>query len=260
MRLGQKTPHTEVIIMKVQHIIENLIGTHQYRDKTWDEIFQTLKNSPHEISVLGSGSFADVISSPEWKYVYKIYQRDSAYTSFIHFCTQHQDNPHLPKILKPPKKLHAFHKRSHLSSDHLYAVKLEKLYDLNDINYKIVEFVSDYAYHYTNSNHLLHDPFDPNSSRVAEYTLDDLIDMYPKYPIRQLLDTIKQIFSKCRFRLDLHDGNFLQRLDGTIVIIDPLYEPNDIPTSIDFIQNKTPDDFRDIKPQTKTIQGPTYKK
>jgi hypothetical protein len=80
--------------MKIEHILENLRGVKSYHDNTWDEIITELRKS--NITTKGGG-FADVITSPNWDYAYKIFQLDSAYTAYLNFCKKNQDNPHIPK-------------------------------------------------------------------------------------------------------------------------------------------------------------------
>ena len=247
--------------MKIEHILENLRGVKSFHDNTWDEIITELEKS--NITTKGGG-FADVITSPNWDYAYKIFQLDSAYTAYLKSCKNNQDNPHIPKIIKGPKQIHSFHKRSHLALNHLYVVKLEKLEEINhdNENIDIVEFVCDFAWEYlyrSNSLDLMLDPFD-SSSRTPDYTLEDIFKKYPTYPLKPLLDTIKKINSYCRAELDLNPTNFMERKDGTIVITDPLYIGNEMSNNFSRTPTKAPDDFRTIPPQTKTTTGPTYKK
>lgn len=77
--------------MKVAHLLE------EPKDKYFDRLVKTLN-----IQKLGSGAFGTVFQHPVYKNVaVKILnsQLDPRFAKYIEWCTKHQDNPWVPKIV-----------------------------------------------------------------------------------------------------------------------------------------------------------------
>lgn len=204
--------------MNLQLILENLRGTHQLRTSSWEQIVELLKS--HDIRRIGQGAFGDVFAHPSWNYVVKVFDTDSAYLAFIDFVQQHP-NKHYPKIIKSPKQIHQFHLRNKDRSDthkYFYAVKIERLYDITvDNENMIVDLClvmkNVYKNHY-------------NKQHVFMDSIRQLASKYPRQDLASLAVAVYKALSHLKSNLpkaiaDLHVGNFMQRADGTIVVIDP---------------------------------------
>lgn len=204
--------------MKLSIILENLIGTHKFRNDSWEQIVQKLKT--HDIHRIDQGAFGDVFAHPSWDYVVKVFDTDSAYLEFVNFVQQFP-NKHYPKIIKSTKPIHQFHLRNKNRSDihkYFFIVKIERLYDLSSENVDMVTELGDelkrvYKRHFNKQ----------------EYFISSVKKLAEKYP-RQDLATLAVATYKAMSHLkshtvspiaDLHKDNFMQRKDGTIVLIDP---------------------------------------
>lgn len=210
--------------MKVIHIFEQLKGTHNLRNLTWEELVEYLKT--HNVSRIGQGAFGDVFYHPSWNYVVKVFDTDTAYLNFIKFV-EHNPNKHYPKILKSPKLMHQFHKRNlHRSDMHkfFYLVKIEKLLPLSLENQDMVhELAVTIGGNYR--NHF-------NNRRKFISSMRELISRFPKQEMATLSVAIFKALEFLKANVpetvaDLHSGNFMQRPDGTIVVIDPVSCLND---------------------------------
>lgn len=190
------------------------------------DINQWLKdNNWHEI---GAGLFGKVYSNNSKPYVLKLYKTsDVSYTHFLNSIDQY-NNIHVPKIGKA---------RTIEIPEKINIVQIEKLNKIEYFSdtYDYCDFVPvliDY-YDIDNYNELLN-----KINSLDDETIEEIIFDYKlKYEINinSLLKFVKKQKSLFEFVIqlfwqkpnnstfDLHGGNFMQRKDGTIVVIDPYF-------------------------------------
>lgn len=165
---------------------------------------------------LDSGSKADVFQTSDTTVV-KVFYKDNGYLSFVEFVKQHP-NKHLPKITLSAKL-----EKGILAG--YYIAKLEKLkpVTINQISKTgIIEYITlmrnkaqaamQYGKQHVetgNYGKIYSDMTKEQSSKIKDKKLLQLLDQLLSWAIDN------------KFVLDLHYGNFMKRVDGTIVIIDP---------------------------------------
>jgi hypothetical protein len=76
--------------MKIHEISEAIL---QKFPQSWE---QKLRATGYRL--LGRGRYAHVWAKPGDPFVVKVFQYDPAYADFIELISQHQDNPHFPRI------------------------------------------------------------------------------------------------------------------------------------------------------------------
>lgn len=67
--------------------------------------------------LVGKGSFAAVYEKPNYPWLFKLFNQDSAYEQYIRWAIKNQDNPHVPKIKGGIIKI----------NDQTHAIRMEKL-------------------------------------------------------------------------------------------------------------------------------------
>jgi hypothetical protein len=136
------------------------------------------------------------------------------------FCDKHKDNQFLPKF---------FGYDSFIFKGNRYLqIRQEKLYDLDQNTADLLEAMADEV-EYGNDGFntfvkLLPVEYDPE----IDESYKDLVSLVGIKNIRKLYDTIKKINNigdKQSWMLDLHGSNFMKRIDGTPVIVDPWVLP-----------------------------------
>jgi hypothetical protein len=135
--------------------------------------------------IIGKGVYANVYHHPSKTYVIKFFESISevkGYIQFIKFCKNNK-NKHLPIIGNVFK----------IKDSRYYAVKLEKLYPINEQDWKKIFLL-----------------FNKINTNTLDSVNDNDIDLV------LLMKQLKNINP-----IDLHDENFMKRDDGVIVIIDP---------------------------------------
>lgn len=207
--------------MKISHLwetISGLKGTKRFHTMTWYQFTSTLEKV-HGVQVIGTGSFATVFWHPSWNFVYKIYEEDSGFAKYVDFCMANPNNPHLLKVLRPPRKVHAFHSRKKETSSTIWAVKLEFLTDLTKPAMQTIQSgrlwtaVQDY----------MENDGEINFSELAKGN-EAIIKLFSQYDMIGLVQTLADLSYDVDvppFDFDLHHRNVMMRGD-TIVIIDPL--------------------------------------
>ena len=227
--------------------------------KTWLEAFETpsdfLLNPKNKQTDFNSllmqfqddgghaeyGKYGTVLISPKWPYVIKIFPDDPEYTRFARFAYK---NPHpsFPKIYGPPQKIIPFFKRTK-SWAKLFVVRIEKLMPVQDKEMMTL-IIQNYQWGISFFNAAKHGlenrEFDktiwpkltqkriygdrqPQIVKVKEY--QHIFDLFAKYPqIKNLYQAIYIInISGLEGSPDIHAGNVMQRKDGELVLIDPLW-------------------------------------
>lgn len=207
--------------MNISQLLETmsgLMGTKRFHTMNWRQFTSTLEQT-YGIRVLGLGSFATVFWHPSWNFVYKIYEEDSGFAQYVEYCMENNDNPHLLRVLRPPRKVHAFHLRKKETSTTLWAVKLELLTDLTKPAMQVVNSgrlwnaVQDYVDDA--------EQFDYNNISSGR---DDLNQIFTQYDMIGLVKTLADLSDYVGIHpedFDLHHRNLMMRGE-TIVILDPL--------------------------------------
>ncbi len=219
--------------MKVSQLFEginSLIGVNKLHDMTWKELTKNLEQE-YGIKVIGTGSFATVFWHPSWNFVYKVFEEDSGYMRFVEYVMSNQYNPHLPKILRPPRQFHAFHLRAAQTTSKLWAVKMELL---EEVSGEVKEFLTNGRMWYATRRYA-GEQIDTGSIQYElddfEKTLDELFMQFKEYDMEGLVETLADLADVCGidpYDFDLHTHNFLMR-NNTIVIIDPMVNDDDKP-------------------------------
>jgi len=205
----------------------------KHHNKTWDQLMKEFEASGGKY--IGSGKHGQVFDHPSWPYVLKIFSQDSLYTSFVRFAYR---NPHpsFPKFYGPPQRILPSYRRSP-SLTKMYLVRMEKLNPVNkEIGNFLTKHIEDGAY-YVKAKEMGQDMIfkKRNTARQIKagepeftdvYHYPHIIDMLKKYPkLYQVFEGWNILMnSKLQGSPDIHSGNFMQRENGDIVIIDPFWE------------------------------------
>jgi hypothetical protein len=140
-------------------------------------------------------------------------------------------NKHFPKFAKKPLKMHKFHSRFSNDTDHFYVVKIEKLYPITDkplMEFLVYELerMGEAAWRKHNGYEEYRNPhytqLFPDGSTVKGA---NMLDVFDKYPWTESLGlAYASLWDAELGTPDIHSGNIMQRKDGTIVIIDPVWQ------------------------------------
>lgn len=221
--------------MKVSQLFEtinSLMGVNKFHNITWKELTALLEYE-YGIEVVGSGSFGTVFWHPSWNFVYKIFEEDTGYMQFVEYAMKHPHNPHLPKILRAPRQIHAFHMRHHQTSPKLWAVKIEKL---DGVVGEARAFLNDGRVWFA-TRRFVANQLDPNDDDMSirghpvdsSQHLEDVFNKFQQFDLRGIVTTLADLADECDispFDFDLHDQNFMMR-GNDIVIIDPMVNDED---------------------------------
>ena len=166
-----------------------------------------------------------------WNYVYKVFTHDDHYLRFARYAVK---NPHpaFPHFLAKPRKIIPFYKRP-ISDPYLYVIKMEKLEPIQDqelLNWIVqnLEYESMHLLNKTPNQFII---VDKNPKENLEKVQNRVKEMYLKYPsLKTLVEGYAILISQPQFQSspDIHKGNFMQRSNGDIVIIDPFWEGESI--------------------------------
>jgi len=205
--------------MKLQSILEGLIGIKGLSNSYWYDIEKILLNNGFFIA--GKGSHAKVYAHPHKKYVYKVFDNDVAYSLYIQYCLQNQNNPHIPKIIKQPLEIVKFFKHND-TQNNFTVVRVERL---NNLDVKFSEFYNvklQYnivMYRKFGEYQIFRDHYNPSK---AYRGINEYINAYPEFQFSSVFKTLNDIYDKIKFFADISPSNFMRRDDGTVVIIDPV--------------------------------------
>lgn len=228
--------------------ITELIGVKKFHKLSDTELSKHIA-SEYGLGWLGMGTFGIVIGSPDPNWVYKIFDNDLAYLKYLQYTQQHP-NKFFPKV-KKIKQLHSFYNRTHLHNDMFYVAVIERLYPMQS---GLLEFIIDlqiYAGEYDFYTFLTKEPdILPNGQdNTNEWSFEEINYKWPwVLDFAKAWKIITQLNIPDSF-VDGNSGNFMQRKDGTPVIIDPV-APDGLAT---IYQSEK----RTLKP---TISGPIYRK
>jgi len=166
--------------------------------------------------VLGNGVNSVALDKPGSDFIIKVsVNNDKGFNRYV-LLTHKANNPHFPKISNMRRI------NSHGIVFYIYLIeKLEPVEktEFNDVLLKYLRWEAD---------QMGWDYFDAHSHVWESDYEKEVLDYIGGHP--KLIQAIHQISGnyinmKGQFRIDLHQNNFMQRKDGTIVITDPfIYE------------------------------------
>ena len=178
--------------MKINEISPSAVKT--TLTKKWSdeiEIYDFFLSQGYDITGTGEITGSSILTSPKTSIAIKIFQ-DKAWLKFAKW-TVNKKSSYLPKI-RNIKKLNKF-----------YIAYIEKLFELNPVNSKILE---EYQFEFVN---MIENPSE-NREKIA----------YIEQKYKGLFSILKKLYrAKGNFEWDLAKENFMQRSNGNIVIVDP---------------------------------------
>lgn len=207
-------------------LINELIGVKKFYKRSYGDILRMLQK--FGVNFVAGGRYGKIFTSPKWDYVVKIFDNDPYYLSFVNYAIAHPSK-HYPQFSRKPLRMHAFHKRGNSEASKYWVVKIEKLQPI--ANTTKAKFIVDnlenavdawYSIHERGNNDLYTMMLGPDE-HYHKMLWTDIFKMYPW--LETLAEAWYTIFEHCpEGSPDIHAGNFMQRQDGTVVIIDPLWE------------------------------------
>lgn len=203
--------------------LRELIGVKKYKDETAEDVMELLAKD-FNMKIIGSGTFGTVLQSNDPNIVYKVFEHDDAYMKFISFIAQHP-NKHYPTVFKI-KHLHSFYKRKLADYDKFIIVKTEKLYKITDEN--LNQFVAEFLHSMKYSPKVIGDQLPPYTMDRNKNTTITYKQYFEKMPwLISLYMAAWNLYTSVTATWDIAD-NIMQRKDGTLVIIDPFYDDEEI--------------------------------
>lgn len=194
--------------------LDELTGVKKYQIHTLPDLIKAISDE-FNLPVIGSGAFGTVLKSSDPNIVYKVVEQDDAYMSFVNFVLSNP-NPHYPSFQKV-KLMTAFYSRYKIQPNKFSVIKTEKLMPLPE---GTANFVAGLALARQLNEIADELPNGQNNTYSMTYlelaeTRQWIIDLW--YAIRAIIKS-----KKIKGRPDLRMHNFMQRSDGTVVIIDPV--------------------------------------
>lgn len=169
-------------------------GVRALKNKKWNDeagIYDFLANYGYSITGSGEVFGSSVLTSPKSSIAIKV-TTDAAWIKFAKW-TLKKSSSYLPKI-RNIKNLNRF-----------YVAFMEKLIELTPKNFKIL---NEYQYLFVD---MIENPLE-NKEKINA--------IEQKYP--NLMNILKDLYkAKGNFEWDLSAENFMERSNGTIVIVDP---------------------------------------
>lgn len=205
-----------------------------HRDKTFEELYKEFQASGGKI--IGSGSKGQVFEHPNWPYVLKTVNHDDCYIAFVRWAYQHP-HPAFPKFFGPPRRIVPFYTRTK-SETQIYLIRTEKLQPVADATMlkNIIDTAQVSIGYFVAAEHgyLNREEDVLNPDRVARKTQRYVkvksyqfwFDFFKQYPKVKTLFEGLYILNKQKFKcaLDIHKNNVMQRANGDLVWVDPLWE------------------------------------
>lgn len=235
--------------MRYRELLE-LAGVKRFRDKTASDILAYYRNKLGDgpVKLLGDGAHAAAIMIGQ--NVYKLWLQDSAYTDFVKYALQNQNNPFLPKFLSRIKQIPAFFRRHADAPDLINYIKMEKLLPVNK-HYTFHLNIQGQDANLFNSVTLL------NTISALENTFNSIEPSFPAFverlseeleyelteqditdDLKLLVDTVIAIMNSnpnANHVPDLHLNNFMMRGDQ-LVILDPIHNWQDTDINDEYFQ------------------------
>ena len=163
----------------------------------------TLQLKRYGYHKIGGGAYGLVFISERHPYALKVFYNDPAYINWLEYCKKNQDNPYIPKIKGKYIRV--------IPEKEVYAVRMEKLEPCNLDKYaEFNKVVSRKVYEYDDHTYyIVH-----GSLKEPTMPIDD--------HLQEVLNFLLNIRQKNKHTVDLHHNNIMQRLNGQLVVVDPL--------------------------------------
>lgn len=207
----------------------------EHRNKTWQELMSEFKASGGQ--VIGQGKFGQVFTHPQWKYVLKMYD-DQYYTSFVRFAYR-ANHSAFPKFFGMPQRIVPFYRR-YAEQAKTYIVRMEKLKPIPTDVFKLINELWWEGTQYieamktgTHERELERTVYPERKERrlgkepwVVKYKyFERVIAAIQQHPtLLKLFEGLKLLSdAKLQGSFDFHSNNFMQRDNGELVVIDPLW-------------------------------------
>ncbi len=205
--------------MKLKQLLEQLQGVKKFNKMTWNDFESYL--SQQGIKLIGSGFFGKVFSKDEWDFVYKVFEKDDPYLEFVNY-TFNRPNKHLPVFLSAPKQIHQFLLRNTSNFNKMTVIKIEKLYKLDTnvslfLRRNLVNLANAFKQNNNKPISIIEDNQTTHFNNINEILLK-----YKKIDLRGILELYNNLadLTNNNIKNDMHSGNFMQRSDGTIILVD----------------------------------------
>lgn len=243
-------------------LLTELTGVKHLYKLTRDDLIDML--SHQGIKFIGAGKYSSVFTHDSWDYVLKIVENDDPhYLAFVDWAMKHPSK-HFPKFAKKPLKMHAFHTRKQSDSSNLWVVKIEKLQPITDkklLKFLVTELermsiaawqknegkdVSTVNKNYSQNM--------PDGTSVKGISWEEMFKQFPW--MFSLGLTYAKFWDAEAGSPDIHDDNLMQRKDGTIVIVDPVWEGETPYQAYDKWLKSEMDHYADEEPEL--VSGPSY--
>jgi hypothetical protein len=250
-------------------LLQELTGVKKYHNMSWYDLTKKLEQETG-IKPVANGRYGVIFTKPEWNYVIKIFDEDPEYLGFVDFVLSHP-NKHYPKIIKKPMTMHHFHSRDPSSTYKFYIVKIEKLYPVSEEMGGFLEIYLPYLMEVYYRQYVM-DQSDQNykyDGDSAERTFNgpfgkkiktSYVGLFEQMPwLKSLSKAYWKVMAADLGAEDMHKGNIMQRKDGTIVLIDPVWAGESFFQRAARAERSEYDDYGDDEPDEQ-ITGPTYLK
>jgi hypothetical protein len=193
--------------------VTNFLLNPKYRDTTWHELMVLFRKSGG--SIIGSGKNSMVLEHPNWPYVLKLYPSDNFYTRFVRFAYKIRHKS-FPKFYGPPKAVVPFYKR-HKSEAVLYVVLMEELKEIPSSLFKTINDWYKIGISYVHAVKM-------GMANNGNY--EDIKTIIKQNPeLYSLFEGLYLItVNKLDGAIDMHRDNVMQRDNGELVMVDPLWE------------------------------------
>ena len=245
-------------------LLNELIGVKKYYGSNEYKMERLLRR--FGIRFIAAGKYGKIFTHPGWNYVVKIFSNDPYYLGFVNYAIAHP-NPHYPKVIRKPLQMHNFMRRSVRGPDKFWIVKIEKLRALppEKVNLVVEHLEQCVQYWYdTYVRKLPKAKVESNSwfwsfkdnSNGEKVFMHEFVKTYPW--MLSLAKAWNDIFDNIsEGSPDLHEGNFMERSDGTVVIIDPLWAGTNPEAEYQrYLEREYSQGLDDDEPEN--IRGPNY--
>jgi len=197
----------------------------EHSNKIYNQLIEEFEASGGKL--IGVGKNAKVFEHPSWSYVLKTFTQDQFYITFARFAYR-KPMPAFPNFYGPPKRILPFYLRNKKETN-IYIVMMEKLKPLNReiANIIIDNFQLGIAFVNDKDNNREHKVYSRGKT-FTEKVHKKIFDILKQYPsillvFQGLSIILNNKLQGSKGRFDPNPNNFMQRDNGEIVIIDPLW-------------------------------------
>jgi hypothetical protein len=225
--------------------LNELVGVKQYKQLTLPQLIQKVMEE-NGFSPAGTGSFGMVFRRGDDPFVYKIFLRDGCYGKFMEYAKK---NPmvYFPKV-HAFKSLSAFWKRlpEHVD-ERLYIAKVEYLVPVYDGAAGSTS--GDWRIKALLSNIRTAKYEDMSFSEIKNLVKTDNAEASSPEKLQYIAEfiytwlTLVDNFSECT--TDVHSGNIGRRPSGSYVLMDPVFNTDEIGSSASFHPGSRSQDIDD---------------